>query len=261
MNAVTLLPATKQLYQVQAQNSHPRLSLSRVLWTKFLRYVDRTPAQRLSTHALRLAGLVAVVCMAAAPSYLLGIATAVIGNKWLTVGCAALAYLYGMAIVRGIRRLMQRRERTAEGNQHTYYGLPIDELATYIIEQKGFQREHAVQHLGISRKKQARIAKELEAAKILERGENNGRILRTISREELVRQLRDKFPLAWNETQQTWCERGGSAFAFFRDTDRKEAEERERIERLTRRRQRLQEQVAEQVEIAHGFTTRELTMA
>ena len=260
MNTITLAPATKQLYQMQTQNSHPRISLRRVLWMKFLRYVDKTPAARLSTHVLRAAGLVAVVCFAAAPSYLLGIATAVIANKWLTVICAALAYLYGIAIVRVGMRMVGVKQRNSNGNQNTYNGLPIDELATYIIEQKGFQREHAVAHFCISRKKQAHIAKELEAAEILRRGENNGRILHEkISREELVRQLRDKFPLKWNETQQVWQERGGIMERWAHDTDRKEREERERIERLTRRRERLQEQVAEQAGIVHGFTTRPLS--
>src|SRR2546423_15708746 len=101
-----------------------------------------------------------------------------------------------------------------------------------------------MKHFGISQDKHALIAKELERHSILVRGENNARVLNEITREELVRQLRDKFPLVWSEPSHAWAERNGTFERWAMEKDRKERDEQEKGARLARKKAKLKDEVA-----------------
>lgn len=224
---------------------------------------DPSKAARRMFRALVLAGLCTFVC---APSFALGIFFA--GAQWhgaaLTkIAILTFAFIHYRAAFRLWRwaRATVRRRGDPTGNQNTYHGMPVDELVTWLIEKKNFLREDVIRHFAISRKRQFKIAAELEKHGMLVRGESNSRILHPkISREQMVRQLREGFPLAWSEEQQEWCDRTGSAFHFFVDREHKEKQDKERADRLQRKVGRLERKREELVEATAsplaGFFTR-----
>lgn len=214
--------------------------------------------------------LIGFCIAAAAPQFMWGyvVATATWKGAALTkIICIVGAFCYYRHMIRLWNWIRARRNRKdPDGNQHTYHGIPIEQMADYLIEQKGFPREQAIVHFGISRKRQFKIADELEKHHVLERGECHARVLNgKITREQLVRQLRDKFPLAWSDSLQEWGERKGSFETWILQKDaaeRRDQEQAERLERkvgrLQRKREELQDdiQTIEQATRAPGFFTR-----
>jgi hypothetical protein len=221
-----------------AENAAPaRRSVGTVLHGKFLDWLAASDIRKLATRSamiLLLAGLVG------STQFTLGLLTA--AAKWngyrIPLFLALLALTLNAKTIFLASRKWSLRRRGA--NQHTYQGLPVDELASYLLETRAFTRDAACLKFAISWKKHQRIADELMHHQVLVRGPvNNARVLNEkITREQLVRQLRENFPLAFADGE--WVERRGSYHLFLRDKERAEQKERERVERLERRADRAE---------------------
>lgn len=265
MNAVTLKPITGQHFKLQPEQSHPRLSLRRILYVKFLRWVDKASWRKLGSSLLTLVGASAIVTGIMVPQFMLGLLyeAATWHGYRVPIACAALVvFFFGAKVYRAFLRLRVARVRT--GNQHTFHGIPVDEFCSYLLTQGQFIREHAMAALHISREKYDAIAKELEGHHILERGENNARVLTPISREQLTTQLSErKYPLVYDETRKEWALRDGSFNQWI--LGREKAEQRDRykqergIARLEKKREALQQEVGTMEQA--GFICRALEIA
>lgn len=265
MNAVTLKPITGQHFKIQPEQSHPRLSLRRILWVKFLRWVDKASWRKLGSVLLSLVGASGIAAGIIVPQFVLGVlyeAATWHGYRLPILAAALVVYFFGARVWRVFRRLRVARVRT--GNQHTFHGIPVDEFASYLLTQGQFIREHAMKALAISREKYDIIAKELEGHHILERGENNARVLTPITREQLTMQLAErKYPLAYDDTRKEWALRDGSFNQWI--LGREKAEQRDRykqergIARLEKKREALREEVGTMEQA--GFICRALEIA
>jgi hypothetical protein len=264
MSTLTLKPITGQHFKIQPEQTHVRMTLRRVLYVKFLRWVDKASWQKLGaslTTALCALGIVAAVI---APQFILGAlysATTWHGYR-IPLVCASLAvFFFGSSAWRTFQKLRVRRART--GNQNTWNGVPVDEMASYLLEQKQFTREHAMAALHISREKYDTMAKELEGRDVLHRGENNARVLTPITREQLCLQLTQKYPLVYDQERSEWVQRDGAFAQWTLNREQKEQREldqrRKRVERLERRRDALEEEVGTLESV--GFISRALEIA
>lgn len=236
MTALLLKPQAKQLFEVQPQNSHPKLSLRRVLWVKILRWLDKASLQAIWKTSVRASFVLLIAAGVFAPQFLLGFLTA--SAKWN--GFKIPLFLALLAFTLNAKRLL-RWSRRPRGNQHTYRGLPVGEFASWLKENQAFKRDEAIRAFGLSQGRWLAIAEDLEAHGVLTRGENNARVLRDISLENLVRQLRDDFPLAWSEDRKLWAERNGTfeRWALAQDFSRRKLEEdtarkERKLERVTK---------------------------
>lgn len=264
MNTLTLKPIQRQMFQVQPEQSHPRMTLRRVLYVKFLRWVDKSSWQRLSASLTTVVCAALIVAGVLVPNFILGTlysAATWQGYRLPIVAAALIVFFFGSSAWRTLHRFRVKRART--GNQHTWNGVPVDEMASYLLEQQQFTREHAMAALHISREKYDVMAKELEGRDILRRGENNARVLTPITREQLCVQLTQKFPLVFDHERQEWVQRDGSFATWVLNREQKEQREldqrRARVEKLERRRDRLEEEVGT-LEDA-GFIRRALEIA
>lgn len=244
MHAVTLNPVHKQLFQVHAEQSHSRVSARKVLYAKLLRWIDKTPIHTICKTMLRILSVLGIILAFAVPNFFFGLMLSGLNAHGPLIGrvaCAVMLALYGRSLIRWARRLPKR----AKGNQHTYHGLPIDELASFLAETNAWKMDTAMQTFGIAQTKWKAIAEELEENGVLTRGENNARVLRPISRADLVRQLRDKFPLAWSDERDCWYERNGTFERWAIAQDFKQRKLTEKTERAERKLDRVQEKLAQ----------------
>lgn len=224
MNALLLKPQAKQLFEVQPQHSHPKLSLRRVLWVKLLRWIDKASPQALWKTLLRASSVVLMGLAVFAPQFLLGFLTT--SARWN--GYRIPLFLALLVLTLNAKRLWRGFKRIRHGgNQHTFHGIPSGELASWLIERRSFTRDEAIPTFGLSQGKWLTIARELEQHGVLVRGPNNARVLRDISLQELVRQLRDNFPLVWSDDRKVWAERNGTfeRWAMAEDFSRRKLEE------------------------------------
>lgn len=226
-----------------AQSPAPtRLSLTRVLWYKVLRWIDKSSAQALVKCISHIALIAAVITLTFAPSFALGYLTAVLQwNSYRIPICIA-----AVALAFNARRILRfaRRSPRAHGNQHTYHGLAVPDLAAFLQETGAFKREEALHRLGLSQGQYAKISQELEQHGVLHRGEANARILRPIGREHLIAQLRDGFPLVWDETRAIWVERDGAFARWTLDREFTQRKLDETVARKERKLKRLEEHIA-----------------
>ncbi len=250
MNALVLKPQAKQLFEVQPQNSHPKLSLRRVLWVRFLRWIDKASPELITKTLLRAASLLLMGSAIFLPSFLVGVASSVI--QWN--GFKIPIFLGLLAFMLNARRLfsaLRRRSiRKRTGNQHTYHGLPVGELAAFLKQQASFKRDEAIKTFALSQGQYQKIAQELEEHGILMRGENNARVLREISMENLVLQLREDFPLVWSEERQVWAERNGAFERWALSQDFARRKMKETTERRERKLERLDREIDERASMA-----------
>lgn len=245
MESLVIKPSAQPLYTVRPEASHPRISLRRVLYVKFLRWVDQASPRALRRAVLSLLTTLGIILLIIAPQLLLGLCYSAM--SWHHYGIVkVLIVLAAVGHWKTMWKLWKRVSNRRSGNQHTYHGLPIDDLASYLCEHRSFKVEHAMKHFGISQDKHAAIAGELQKHAVLIRGENNARVLNTITRDELVRQLREKFPLVWSEDRNVWAERNGTFERWTMEKDRKEREEREKVEKLERKKAKLKADIAHQ---------------
>lgn len=249
MELVTLKPNHRPLYSVQ---HHKAPTLRRVLWNKILSGIQEASWHRIAKQLLRTTVGVLLLIAVASPQFFVGAVFGLAKAHGIRIGIylASLgAFVYWRSAVRYLRR-------PRKGNQHTFHGVPVDELASYLCEHQKFTREHAISTLALSQGKYAKIAADLKKHQVLAHGENNAHVLAAISREQLVRQLRDKFPLVLDEHSGEWVERGGSYARYLldRERDRQQREEKER--KLDERIERKEEELRELAE--NPFVLREL---
>lgn len=212
--------------------------MRRVFFLKFVRWIDTASLDAIRRALLRACVAFGIVLAVFVPQFLLGFLGAIAGSRFALVGFALFAWLHWRSAVRFIRR------RKFRGNQHTFHGVPVDELATYLIEQGKFTRDHAVGTLGLSQGRYQKITGDLKKYGVLVHGENNAHVLSPISREELVRQLRDNFPLRYDEHGKVWVERGGQFATYLLDREKEQEAKQEKEARLDKRIRRKQEQLS-----------------
>lgn len=242
MSTVVLKPQAKQLFEVQPQQSHPRLSLRRVLWVRFLRWIDTTSLTQILKTLFRIGCVIAIALGVFARQFAIDVTLSII--RWNSYKIPIfLALLVTMLNAKRAFNFMRRAiVRTRAGNQNTYRGLPVGELASFLMKHGSFKREEAIKAFALSQGHYQKIAEELEQQGVLKRGENNARVLRDITMENLVVQLRDNFPLIWDEVHQDWTEKVDAYGRYLREQSFKsrkleETEEKKerKIERLDRK--------------------------
>lgn len=234
---------------------HHRLTISHALAMRLAKWLYKARMKDVINAIIRLCAFITVPLVILAPQFLLGILAASIDWKTGAVITWVIAWFYG----RNSIRWYKRRKNT--GNQHTYEGVPVDELVSFIMENEHFRRHEAMKRFGMSKKKHDRIAKKLESCGLLVRGENNSRILQKfVTREILVRQLRDKFPMRWSESGQQWSDKDSSFEQYLHDRDKAAREEQLKIERLQRKKKKLSQEVKEQEQQLDSVFTSRLLM-
>lgn len=237
-------PINKQLFQVHTEQSRPRLSLSGVLRVKFLRWIDKSPLQSILATFLKYSMLLLLCCVILAPSFVLGVLTA--SAKWnnyrLPIMLAIVVFVLNAKRLWSFAKRCSVKRKRSTGKAPVYHGVPLDELITYLFAQRTFTTK-AISDLALSQRKWATIAEELEHNKVLVRGENNARVLADIDRETLARQLRDGFPLTYDDVSKTWVEKRGSFDQWVLSRERKEAKEQEKRDRLERKEERLRKSI------------------
>lgn len=180
-----------------------------------------------------------------APHFVLGIITAAYQlpiTLKAVIYCATLALTLNAPRLYRLAKRVKGESKRKGANQHMYHGIPVDEMASYLLQSGSFTTE-AMNRLALPQRKWAKIADELEHHGILRRGENNARVLTEITREELVRQLRDGFPLTYDGVSKTWVEKRGSFDQWVLARERKEAKEQEQHERLERKEDRMRKNI------------------
>lgn len=239
-STVTLTP---KLQIRESAPPAPRLSIGQVLWYKLLKWIEKSTSQALFKSCLRLLSVATLACVIFAPSFVLGYLTAILqwNNYRIPIFFIALALMLNWK--RGLRLL--RRVRAPRGNQHAYNGLPVPELADFLLTQGAFKRDTAIPHFGLSQGQYAKIAAELEEKGVLTRGEANARVLRPIGRAMLVRQLQDGFPLVWDPERSIWAERDGMFNQWVLKNEFKQRRLDEAIEKKQRRLERIEEKIEE----------------
>src|SRR4051794_3530865 len=80
MEAVTIAPYNKSLFHIQPQQSHPRVSVGRVIHVRFCRWLDKASPEAIRKTAIRCITFLAFWLAYIAPQFLLGFLTAVL--KW-----------------------------------------------------------------------------------------------------------------------------------------------------------------------------------
>jgi len=240
METLILKPADRNLFSVQPQRSHP-MTLRRVLFAKFLRWIDSLTPHQFRKVLSRLTVSLSIVLVVCVPQFFFGIMTDV--TTWHGFALPKMAMLFVAFTYWRLALRWSIRQNLKRGNQHTYHGLPIDELASFLCEHKQFIRDEAMRRFAISQAKHSSIADELERHQVLVRGPNNARVLNEMTREQLARQLREDFPLAFADGE--WVEKRGSYHHFLRQKERDEQRDQERIDRLERKRDRLKREIDE----------------
>ena len=225
--------------------------MGRVLWYKFLRWLDSSSSRSIWKALVRLLLAATVAATTFVPSVVLGYLRAVL--EWnsyrIPIFCLALACAFNARrIVRKIRSFSFSFKRRSTANQHSYRGLPIAELANFLHETKSFKRDEAIRRLGLSQGQYWKIAEELESKGVLfkDRTQGNARALRAIGREQLVRQLRDGFPLVHDPVRDIWVERDGSFVDFVLNREFEQRRVDEKTERAERKLKRVRRMAAEE---------------
>lgn len=198
---------SRQLLNLEpaTQQSHPRLSLRRVLYVKLLRWIDKSSSEALLKATRRAAMFLLVSLLCVAPGLTIGVLTWI--AKWY--GTKILILSVVLSVMLNAKRvwLALRRRRATSANQYTYHGLPVSEFASFLKTHESFKFEDATKKLALPERQYARIAKELDEAGITVKGPNNSRVLRPISLEQLVRQLKEGFPMMWDEIHNEWTDK------------------------------------------------------
>jgi len=254
METLTLTQNHRPLYAVQPNKSHPRTSVRRVLYSRFCRWLDNATPKAMKKAVLRTSCVVLFCLLWAAPNFMAGVLLDVLQWNEYRIPTGIAVFLIGWNSKTIVRRV-RRRKRT--GNAHTYEGIPVDELASYLSEH-GFKRDHAMRTLGIAKDKYEKMAGVFDDTQVCTRDANNGRILNPhLSREDLIRQLRNGFPLVFDDRSNEWVRKTSAYAGYLRDEAIREKKQREKTERLERRAAKAKREIAQ----AEGFHRRSLAVA
>jgi len=244
-----------QIRPIQNEQVIHLLSLRRVLYVKFLRWLENSSASSLMKAILKCLTAVAFLLAIMLPHFALGILTATIHLPFMS---RVVVFCIVLLLTLNAKRLYLLGKRTyvrkGKGNQNTYQGIPLDNFISYLFEKKSFTTA-AMSDLGLSQRKWSKIADELEHHGILKRGESNARVLGDIDRMTLVRQIRDGFPLVFDTIGKTWCERRGSFDQWVLQRERKEQKEAETRERLERKEDRMRKNIKRLQSQQSAFTS------
>lgn len=241
----TLRAPSRPVFQLQAEQSHPRLSLRRVLYVKVLRWIDKASPDALWKMLRRCSTLLLVSCLVTAPQLTLGYLLAAFRwNSFRIPLFLALLYLT-LNAKRFYLWLRRASVRKRGANQHLYHGLPVGEFASFLKKHEAFKIADATKELALTRDQYDSIAEELEKHGVLTRGEKNARVLRPIGLTLLVEQLRDNFPYVFDDETDTWHEKNGTfqRWCMNRDFERKKLSEA--IQKKERKLQRIEEKITE----------------
>lgn len=234
----------------------PRITLRRVLWVRFLRYIEKTKFVTLKKHFLRLSALLFIAFCLAVPQLAKELLYDAVTRYYAPAIRLSLIPLTYLCIK--LYKIWSRRTKKITGNDKSFYGVSIDEFATFLIERGAFKYKDVKRRFGFSQEKYTKIGKQLEGYKILVRGDNNARVLNKISREDLVIQLRDGFPLIPGDGKE-WVQKRGSFDSFCLESDRRDKRHEEKKERKEKAIKRLDKKIEERKEAV--FTTRLLDYA
>ena len=249
---------SRQLINVDPVQSHPRLSLQRVIWVRILRWVDKASSYQLKKAIFRLSWTVLLALLIFQSQFLLGLFLGAMQWNGMRLPLFVVL-LVGTLKYKELKSLWKQQTNT--GNQYTFEGIPRDELITYLFTNGHFKREQTMSHFEISQPHYTKIAKRLEKHDVLIRGESNALVLNKISREELGTQLRDNFPLKFNAEYGRWS---GADTQFYRTETKRDNELRETEHKFSRANRKLRKKLAlkerEEEALAHSpFVIRELT--
>jgi len=257
MTSLTLKQTARPQFQLVPEYPRQPRTLRRVLWLKLLASVEKAKWRDIRKAFVRTSGVVGIGIAVASPSYALGVVTHAAtwnGYKLPVFVTLAFAFVYWKTLYRMLRRF-QPKQRA--GNQHTFEGIPVDELASYLFEH-GFKRDHAMKTFRISKGKYEKIADLFDTKDITARDDNNGRVVNPhITREQLARQLTEDFPLVYYAKRGEWVNRDGTYSAWLRDEENAEQKSRQKTERLERRAAKAKRDIA----AAEGFHHRHLFAA
>ena len=241
---------SRQLLNVDPVQSHPRLSLQRVIWVRILRWVDKASSYQLKKAIFRLSWTVLLALLIFQSQFLLGLFLGAM--QWHGARIPLFLALLGVTLYAKPAYLYWKRQRMKiRGmNQHMFCGMPVGELASFLKEHNAFKYDDVTSKLGLSRNQYDKAAETMEKYDLLYRGESNARFLQDISLQNLVMQLRALAenkapPLAWSEERTCWYERNGTfdQWAISKDFERRKVSDA--IEKEERKLKRVRKQVAD----------------
>lgn len=167
-------------------------TLRQVLWTKFVRFVEKTPLRAaLAPIGLSfLAGLLSSLLVA--PDAFSDTFTTIMAWRDGVVPITAWSFAFVFGIrpayrfaAGAIARLFERGEEA-----ETIEGIPTGELIDHLFEHKSFKRQEIEAKFAIPRNRYSELAERMESVGILIRGENNSRVLNpAYSRERVAEHL------------------------------------------------------------------------
>jgi hypothetical protein len=260
MHTVTLSPMQKQLFQIRPESSHPRLSLRRVLWVRFLKWIDKASPRAIATAFGTAGTLLAVSLLVLAPQFALGVLFS--AATWNSFRIPIL--LASCLLTWNSRRIYRwcrptRAAPRSTGNPHLFFGIPVDEFASWLMETKAFKFQESMDKWGFSQGTFNKIAGELEKHGVLIRGKDNARVLQTIGYADLVRQLRKDFPLTWDDLSKTWVEKDDAYGRFLRDKSFRQRKLEETVAKKERKLERVEKKIEAKEEELEELTDLEFT--
>jgi len=217
LNAPIISATGHPLFQFKTAEP-PRLkrSLFSVIRHRFLSWLEKATPRAIVSTLTRLLSLVFIAAIVFVPQFLIGIlADAATWRGYripMFLGLLGLT-LYARPVLRWARRTRMKR-RT--GGRDLWEGLPVADVAHFLIRTGGWKRDEAMHELAIGEPTWKRLGDTLEKHGVLVRGPSNARVLRDISLPMLVRQLRDDFPLCWDEMGKTWTDKESAYGRYLR---------------------------------------------
>lgn len=236
-----------------------RYTVANVLLFKFIKWLEKKEMRYIAKKMFQYTLLIIVLASIQYPMFILGtLSRAIIEPKTALAISILVLFFYGKALVRFGRKA--KFTGKAKNNQNTLHGVPITELATFLLDTGGFKND-AVQKLGLAQKQWAKIAKVLEESGVVYKSkeQNNARVLRPITREELIMQLRDGFPMQWCTTKNEWITKDGPWRLWLSDEEKKAKADLLYSKRMERKKKRLKKEVQD-LQMASGFTRREVAI-
>lgn len=243
MSTLTLTPKLQITQPPQAPII--RKTLSGVLWKRFLEWLENATARALwkAIRNLTILTLITALIVAYAPTVKL--LTALIQWRGYKLPILAVVLTLVSNIIPIYKFIRRKAVWKRKGNQHTFHGFAVSELADLLTNTGAFKKEDAQKRLAMTHTQWLKIAEALEKNEVLTRGESNARVLRPITREELVKQLRENFPLKWDEQRKAWFERNGSFDEWTLKKEWKQRQIEQDVERKERKIERLDKKIQE----------------
>ena len=244
---LVMAQSRRPMYYVVPNNpagSATRKTLRGVLYNEFLAWIERSPFRRLAKITLATSTLAVLSLLAWSPRLFLSLLLFLMDSVSYKVPLVLAPFLMLMNARRIWRLLKRTRIKMRTGNQHTLHGVPIPELATFLIESGSFKRVAAMKKFGLTQPAYVKIAEVLDERQLMIRGDNNARVLRTVSREQLVRQLTTN-DLMWDEVNNEWTDKHDSYGRWLRAEGFKSRKLKEETERGERKLEKIKEQIQE----------------